>query len=131
MFAWLLKIFTSQTIGKITDYLTARSSDLATTHGHDTKAATDIVVAQMQAEIEARKAQVAFTSRHDTLVTWIASAFILHVWMIVLDRCFHLGWNVPALPKPLDEWEGTIILSFFIVTPAATLAKAVIAKVWK
>lgn len=128
---WILQFFSSKVISSVTDYLTKRSNDIAVMHGQDTTAATQIVVAQMQAEIEARKAQLVFSSRHDKLVAWIASAFILHIWMLVLDRCFHLGWDIGMLPDPLNEWEGRILLSFFIVTPAASLAKAVLTKVWK
>jgi hypothetical protein len=131
IFAWILQLFSSPIIGKVADYLEKRSNDIAVMHGQDTTAATQIVVAQMRAEIEARKAQAALASRHDKLVAWIAAAFILHIWMIVLDTCFHLKWGITLLPQPLDDWEGRIILSFFIVTPVASLAKAAIAKVWK
>lgn len=132
---WLLtlatKLFSSTILERVVGYLEKRSNDAAAMHGQDTTAATQIIVAQLQAEIEARKAQSEFTSRHDKLVAWIASAFILHIWMLVLDRCFHLGWNIDMLPEPLNDWEGRILLSFFIVVPASSLAKAVIAKVWK
>lgn len=131
IFGWLLKFASSKLVGQVTDYLTKRSNDQAVMHGQDTKAATEIVVAQMQAEIEFRREQGKFTSRHDKLVAWIASPFILHVWMLVLDRCFHLSWEIGTLPDPLNEWEGRILLSFFIVPPVATIAKAVAAKVWK
>jgi hypothetical protein len=89
------------------------------------------VVAQIQSEIAARQAQLAFTSRHDKLVAWIVAPFILHVWMLVLDRCFHLNWNIDMLPDPLNEWEGRILLSFFILSPAANLAKAALGLVKK
>lgn len=128
---WLMKFASSKLVEQVTDYLTKRSNDIAVMHGQDTTAATQIVVAQMQAEIAARAEQGKFSSRHDKLVAWIASAFILHIWMLVLDRCFHLGWNIELLPDPLSDWEGRIILSFFIVTPTASLAKTVIERVWK
>lgn len=131
LFGWLLKFSSSKLVGQVTDYLTKRSNDQAAMHGQDTTAATQIVVAQMQAEIAARGEQQKFSSRHDKLVAWIAAPFILHVWMLVLDRCFHLSWNIEMLPDPLNEWEGRILLSFFIVAPVATIAKAVAAKVWK
>ncbi|UYO52502.1 hypothetical protein [Rhodopseudomonas palustris] len=132
---WLLtlatKLFSSTILERVVGYLEKRSNDAAVMHGQNTTAATQIVVATLQAEIEARKVQSEFTSRHDKIVAWIAAAFILHIWMLVLDHCFHLGWNVGPLPDPLGDWEGRIILSFFIVVPTASVAKALIAKVWK
>ncbi|NPU64602.1 hypothetical protein HL667_06295 [Bradyrhizobium sp. 83012] len=119
----VFKFFSSGILTKVADYLEKRSADQALMHGQDMSAATAIVVAQINAEIEARKAQVEFSSRHDKLVAWIVAPFILHVWMLVLDRCFHLGWDIGMLPDPLNDWEGRILLSFFIVTPAANLAK--------
>lgn len=45
-------------------------------------------------------------------------------------------WKVDALPEPLDEWAGTIILSFFLVSGAQAIvgtlmnpAKGIIAKI--
>jgi hypothetical protein len=131
LFSWLLKLFSSDVINSVARYLEKQADTTAIMHGQDTTAATQVVVAQMQAEIAARAEQANFSSRHDKLVAWIASAFILHIWMGVLDACFHLNWKIGVLPAPFDEWEGPIILSFFIVTPAASLAKTVIAKVWK
>lgn len=96
-------------------------------HGQATKAATEIVVAQMQAEVEANKTKSEFSSRHGTLVAWIAAAVILHVWMYVLDKCFSLSWAIPAL----EEWEQNIVLSFFIITPVAAIARGVATKVFK
>jgi hypothetical protein len=132
---WLLNValslFSSPILGKVADYLTKRSNDQAVMHGQDMSAATTIVVAQIQSEIAARQAQLAFTSRHDKLVAWIVAPFILHVWMLVLDRCFHLNWNIDMLPDPLNEWEGRILLSFFILSPAANLAKAALGLVKK
>lgn len=128
---WVLKFVSSGVVDRVADYLTKRSNDQAVMHGQDTQAATEIVVAQMKAEIAAREEQGKFTSRHDKLVAWIAAPFILHVWMLALDICFHLDWEIGLFPDPLNEWEGRILLSFFIVPPAATIAKAVAAKVWK
>jgi hypothetical protein len=127
IFGWLLQFASSGVVGKVTDYLTKRSNDAAVMHGQDTTAATQIVVAQMQAAVEANKTKAEFSSGHGTLVGWITAAIILHVWMWVLDKCFHLSWMIPGL----DDWEQTIILSFFIITPTAAIARGVAAKVWK
>mgnify|MGYP001139939405 CR=1 FL=1 len=125
--SWLLQFASSGVVKQVTDYLTKKSNDAAVMHGQDTSAAIQIVVEQMKAEVEANKTKAEFSSRHGTLVAWIAAAIILHVWMWVLDKCFHLSWMIPGL----EDWEQTIILSFFIITPTAAIARGVAAKVWK
>jgi hypothetical protein len=48
------------------------------------------------------------------LVTFIiAGCFAFHLLLVTLDTCFKLGWRIPAFPSPFDEWQGTILLSFF------------------
>jgi hypothetical protein len=43
----------------------------------------------------------------------IAGCFAFHLFLVTLDTCFRLGWGIPAFPAPFDEWQGTILLSFF------------------
>lgn len=43
----------------------------------------------------------------------IAGCFALHLLLVTLDTCFRFGWRIPAFPRPFDEWQGTILLSFF------------------
>lgn len=131
IFGWALKFVTGGALSSVMDWLKTQANNAALEHKADTEAAAAILTAHVQAEIEARKAQVAVSSRHDKLVTFIGSAFAFHVWMIVLDSAFHLNWNVAALPAPMDGWEGQILLSFFIVAPTATVAKTLISKIWK
>lgn len=53
------------------------------------------------------------------LITFlIAGCFTLHLVLVALDTCFQFGWRIPAFPKPFDEWQGTILLSFFGVQVA-------------
>lgn len=37
----------------------------------------------------------------------------LHYAFTVLDSIYHFGWEVAPLPAPMDEWQATIILSYF------------------
>lgn len=43
----------------------------------------------------------------------IAGCATLHYALVTIDTCFRFTWSVPAFPKPYDEWQGTILLSFF------------------
>lgn len=131
IFGWILKLFSSSIIGKVTDYLTTRANDAVQTHGQDTTAATQIVVAQMQAEIEARKAQAVIAGQHGWIVGALGGVFVFHIAMTVLDSVFHLNWKVSALPAPMDQWEGQIVLALACVGPTTSLVSRVVARVWK
>jgi hypothetical protein len=43
----------------------------------------------------------------------LAFPFVAHLWAVWLDTQFRLGWQIPKFPAPMDEWQGTIMLSFF------------------
>lgn len=36
-----------------------------------------------------------------------------HYACIVIDSIYNMGWNIQKLPTPLDDLQGTIILSYF------------------
>lgn len=130
IFTWLLKFVSSGVVDKITGYLTTRSNNATDEHKANTKAATDIVVAELNSAVEVRKIQQAFSSRHDWIVDWIGGAFAFHITCVVLDSVFHLAWDVKALPAPMDEWEGQIILALCVAGPTTSIAKHVVSKVW-
>lgn len=56
------------------------------------------------------------------IVPGFAYPVMAHWIAVILDSIFHFGWKISALPSPLDDWEGQIILSFFIVGTAERLA---------
>lgn len=69
-------------------------------------------IADREAAKEIRLATATFWEMR--LVTaLVAGCFALHLFLVTLDTCFALGWRVSAFPKPFDEWQGTILLSFF------------------
>lgn len=47
------------------------------------------------------------------LTAMIAGCAAMHFALVTLDTCFDFAWSVAAYPKPFDEWEGAILLSFF------------------
>ncbi len=52
----------------------------------------------------------------------------LGVWWcaVIFDSLFGFSWNVAALPAPLDEWAGSIIVSLFLVEGAQSAVRAVV-----
>lgn len=50
----------------------------------------------------------------------VAVALCGHVAAVVIASTFPaLGWTVHALPPPMDQWQGTIILSLFGLSAVA------------
>ncbi len=93
---------------------------------------TQIALAQLNAEIEARKvqAQILEADRGWRVTAWIRPLLvypcILHFGSIVIDSIpfwtpfgAHVtgDWQVAKLPAPYDLYEQAIILSFFIARP--------------
>lgn len=95
----------------------------------------DIALKQIDAEIEARRgareirlATAGFWEMR--LITFlIAGCFTLHLVLVTIDTCFRLGWGIPAFPKPFDEWQGVILLSFFGVQIAGQGIMAIAAAI--
>lgn len=131
VFDFGMKFISSGLVEKITGFLAKASDNAAANRQAEVKAATDIVVAHLNEQVEARKAQKELSARHDKIVSWIAGAFAFHITMIVLDSVFHLGWKVDSLPAPMDDWEGRIVLALCCAAPTSALVKSVVSKVWK
>lgn len=115
MLALILNWLTGDVLGKLTDaYVKAKDSAV-----ESERVKADILEKQIDAEIEARRA--ALQIRLTTAGFWemrlitalIAACFTLHLVLVTLDTCFALGWKIAAFPTPFDQWEGTILLSFF------------------
>lgn len=69
-------------------------------------------MADRQAAKEVRLSTAGFWEMR--LVTFlIAGCATLHYAAVTLDTVFRFGWSIPKFPAPMDEWQQTIILSFF------------------
>lgn len=86
------------------------------------------MIADRQAAKEVRLATAGFWEMR-AITAVIAGSFALHLVLVTLDTCFRLGWRIPAYPKPFDEWQGIILLSFFAVQPAMAGINAIAAAI--
>lgn len=59
------------------------------------------------------------------LTFFIAFPFVVHLNAVGIATTFKLGWSIPAFPKPMNEWEATILLSFFGVQAGLSAVSAV------
>lgn len=119
MFSTILSWLTGPIIGAISKPLVEAYKARLDATNEEQKLAADGVLAEIAAQREARKQ--ATQIRLETAGFWemrlltfcIAAPFTLHAGAVGLDTTFGFGWGISAYPKPFDEWEGAILLSFF------------------
>jgi hypothetical protein len=63
------------------------------------------------------------------LTAVIAGCAALHYLAVTLDTVFMFGWRIPKYPPPFDEYQGTILLSFFGVQGVAIGVTAIAAAI--
>lgn len=113
--------FISGPIGKFLDYRTQR----AIVEGQ-------VMRESIKADIELNriKKEMHVINQGWWATRWIVPGFAypLIVWWgaVILDSLYQFpNWNVAALPPPLDEWAGAIIMSFFAVRGVEVIGNAV------
>jgi hypothetical protein len=115
MIGSIISAITGNVVGKLTEaYIKAKDSAV-----ESERTRASVIETQLANELEAQK--LATQVRLATASFWemrlitgtIAGCFTLHLALVTADTCFKLGMAIPAFPKPFDEWQGTILLSFF------------------
>ena len=109
MFGMLFRFITSGLVKKIISVFTGTDDN-----------ATQVALAQIDAEIaagnnarEIRLATAAFWEMR-LITAVIAGCMAAHLFAVTLDTLWtSVNLNIPALPHPMNEWEGLILLSFF------------------
>jgi hypothetical protein len=138
----LIGWFGGDIFGKVVDgvagYFRQKANDDLARFQTGVSADTQIAVARINAEIEARKvqAQVLAADRGWRVTAWIRPLLVypcvIHFGAIVIDSIpfwtplgAHVtgSWQVAKLPAPYDLYEQAIILSFFIARPFEKAAR--------
>lgn len=88
----------------------------------------ELAKARLDAALEVRLAMAGFWEQR-LLTATIGGCFTLHLVLVTLDTCFRFGWGVPKFPKPFDEWEGAILLSFFGLQASTTAVRGLAAAI--
>jgi hypothetical protein len=119
-------------------YLRQKASDDLARYQAGLSADSQIALARLNAEIEARKveAQILAADRGWRVTAWIRPLLVypcaIHFAAIVLDSIpfwtpfgHHAtgAWAIARLPAPYDVYEQAIILSFFIARPFEKAAR--------
>lgn len=138
----LIAWFGGDVFGKIVDtvanYFRQKASDDLARFQTGVAADTQVALARLNAEIEARKvqAQILAADRGWRVTAWIRPLLVypcvLHFGAIVVDSIPFWtpfgahptgSWQVAKLPAPYDLYEQAIILSFFIARPFEKAAR--------
>ena len=116
-------------LGRVADLLQRKASDDLARYQTGVAADTQIAIAQVNAQIEARKEQAKLmeADRGWWVTAWIRPLIVypcvFHFGAIVLDSTFSFDWGIARLPAPYDFYEQAIILSFFIARPFEKAAR--------
>lgn len=122
MFGWIVSKIASTAFGKLfSGFLDYRNQKSVIEAGILTQ------VIESDIEINRMKMHMASINNEWWVTRWIMPSFAYPVaawWSaVILDSIFHFGWKISALPPPLNEWAGQIILSFFIIGTTQGLIK--------
>ena len=124
-------------VSRVADYFQKKASDDLARFQTGVSADTQIALAHVEDELEARKQQTQILAADrgwwdKREAAWIRPLLVypcvLHFGAILFDSTFPLGWGIAKLPAPYDAYEQAIILSFFIARPFEKIARVFIAR---
>jgi hypothetical protein len=121
--------FFESLLARVADHFRQKASEDLARFQAGVAADTQVALAQVNAELEARKAQAAVlrADRGWWVTAWIRPLIVypcvVHFGAILLDSTFRFGWGIAKLPPPYDGYEQVIILSFFIARPFEKAAR--------
>lgn len=120
MWTALIRWITGDLVGQLTKAYEAKLRAENDTQKMIADAAIKSIEAQMQAKAQATEIRLATAGFWEMrlITAVIAGCFAFHLLLVTLDTCFAFGWGIPKFPQPFDEWQGTILLSFFGVQVA-------------
>ena len=95
----------------------------------------EIATYEAQAQIAANSKEVKLATAtfwEVRLLTFLTGlGFALHALFVCVDSIFQFTWDVAALPKPYDEYQGVILLSFFGVFVIDKTVSGLVAAVFR
>jgi len=121
-------------VTRVADHFRQQASNDLARYQTGVQADTQIALAQVNADLEARKvqAEIMQADRGWRVTAWIRPLLVypcvLHFGAIMLDSTFRFGWGIAKLPPPYDAYEQAIILSFFIGRPFEKAARVFAAR---
>lgn len=120
MWAAIIRWITGDLIGQLTKAYEIKKQAETAEDKLVADASIKAIEAQMAAKAQATEIRLATAAFWEmrVITAAIAGCFAFHLLLVTLDTCFQFGWRIPAFPQPFNEWQGTILLSFFGVQVA-------------
>lgn len=115
--AFLLKLGLGGIIDRTLGYMEKK----AELEGAQDKLRSDIAIQHIKSAVEETRimADLNKSKMEHQIFWWFIGLFILPlaVWWcaVIADSLFYFGWDVAALPSPLDQWAGDMIKWLFYV----------------
>ncbi len=131
MWAALIRWITGDLVGQLTRAYEVKKQAETDEQKLIADASIKMIEAKMAAKAQATEIRLATAGFWEIrlITALIAGCFALHLLLVTLDTCFALGWGVAKFPAPFDQWEGTILLSFFGVQVAGLGFNAIAAAI--
>jgi len=118
---WLISLVTGPLLGKVLDYFQTRANNELVKHTSGVQADTQVILAQVNAEIENRKtaANSRLADRGSLWTAWMLPTafgiFMFHAGAIVLDSMPLFGhvvgsWKIAELPGGWTNVQQNVIL---------------------
>lgn len=123
MLSLILNFFGGTLLKPVLGYLQSKDNAARDVKLAQIGADKDQAIALVQAEIEENKLRSGMASQHAWMMYAIAAPYALHSGAVMLDSTFKFGWGIPEAPGKFAEYEGQILLSFFVVSAASALIK--------
>lgn len=129
----LVSIFGDAILKPILSHLDAKAAANRDIVVAQTGADKDRDIALVEGQVEANKLKAGSQAAYPFIVYMIAVPPALHAAGIYLDSLpfwtpfgAHVvgAWGVPKPPEPYDDWQGKILLSFFVVAPVVQAIRA-------
>lgn len=135
---WLVSLVTggvgsavSGILAPVFGYMTTARNDDLSGFQAGSVADKDVAIATINAQVEIAQAKASANLWWGARLLFLAGAFgpVAHFTAVFLDSVPLFGhpvgsWGVPRVPAPYDYDEGQIVLSFFILAPAAPVLSA-------
>lgn len=125
--AGLLGLLSGPLLGLVLRHLESRMESKVA----EKRIAADLAAEEIRSEIAARgeaRKLAAVESEHLLSAARIGRLLFvlpLGLWWsaVIADSIFSFAWNVAALPPPLDDWAGAILVSLFLVDGFSAAAR--------
>lgn len=117
--SWLMTALTGPLLTLLLGHLDRRMAARTSAEGLSAEIAKESIRAELAARAQARAVLIAEQGHFLSAARLGRLLFVvpLGVWWaaVIADSIFAFSFDIAALPSPLDDWAGGILLSLFLV----------------